>query len=188
MRTIHLIITLFIFTTLSCKAQHIIPIEDYHNYPNDIPDGAYIKDVNNKLAKFLGTWKGTYNSKVYEFLIVKSTKEYSKLYFKLDRLLIRYKITDTNGVIIENTTSLEDDSMYTIKGNYLAETGTYVLSYQGRKSNCGQNGNIFISVFGDNKDKMQLFLYPKGESYDCDDPRGFVEQILPTDEIILTKQ
>ena len=90
-----------IFLLLSCKAQ-TIAIEDFQDYvkqnKHGLLNGGYIKDVNNVLDKFVGTWKGTQNSKNYEFVIVKVTKNDGVL--KEDKLLMRYKITDSNGVII----------------------------------------------------------------------------------------
>ena len=65
-----------LITALSCKAQ-IIPIEEQINYMNneiEIPDGAYIKDVNNLFNKYVGIWIGTHNNKTFELHIEKSTK------------------------------------------------------------------------------------------------------------------
>ena len=113
-----LLIGFIILGTISCKAQ-IIAVENYNNYNNDLPDGAYIKDVNNVLGKFTGTWKGTYNNKNYEFRIIKYTEDNTKLKYKEDLLLIRYKITDSNGTVLEDTTTLANESPYVIKGSYL---------------------------------------------------------------------
>ena len=92
-----------------------------------------------------------------------------------------------NGIVIEDTTTLPDDSVYVIEGRYLAKTGSYVLNYIGRDSNCGQNGNIFMGVLsGTRGTKMQLFLYPDGKTSDC--TKQGETQILPTEVITLTKQ
>lgn len=67
-----------ILTIFGCKAQ-IIPVEEYRNYLDneiEIPDGAYIKDVNNLLDKYVGTWIGVQNSKTYEFRISKLTESF----------------------------------------------------------------------------------------------------------------
>src|SRR5690606_13097731 len=73
MKSIGIIIILALFA-LSCKAQ-IIAVEDFEDYPNELADGAYIKDINNVLGKYVGNWKGTYNNRNYEFRIIKYTRE-----------------------------------------------------------------------------------------------------------------
>ena len=104
-------------------------------------------------------------------------------------IIVRYKITDSNGTIIENTINLPNDDIYVIKGSYLNKyKTTYVLYYQGRDSNCGQSGDLFIEVFGTNDTQMQLFLELERDlidGYDC--PNG-TTQILPTESIQLIKQ
>ena len=185
------IIGFLILTILSCKAQNILPVEELVNYlgtnggiPRNI---TYVKDVNNLLNKFTGTWKGNYNNLNYEFSVFKITRTSNLRPLTYDELIIKYKITDSLGNVIEDTTTLLNDSVYVIKGRYLAKTGSYVLNYIGRDSNCGQNGNIFMGVLsGTRGTKMQLFLYPDGKTSDC--TKQGETQILPTEVITLTKQ
>ncbi|MDZ4147545.1 MAG: DUF6705 family protein [Flavobacteriaceae bacterium] len=183
----NLIITIFVLSLFGCKAQ-IIPIEEYRMYRDneiEIIDGTYIKDVNNLLANFIGTWKGTYRSINYEFRIRKETVEY--LGIKEDQLLMRYKITDSNGVLIENTLLLPNDSPFVMKNGYMDESKGYVFSYIGRDVACSQNGWVFTQVYGSNNDKLQLFLSVEGEIYpECS--TGEADQILPLESIELTKQ
>lgn len=178
-----LLILLYFFTLINCTAQ-IIAVEDFANYQGELPDGAYIKDVNNVLNKYTGVWKGNFDNKSYEFHIIKFT-ENSILNYKEDILLMRYKIThNETGNIMVNTLSLANDDKYVIKGNYLDKTGTYVLDYLGLQGECGQNGSLFVSI---NNNKMNLGLYVDGEIYPECINKG-VEQILPTSWIYLTKQ
>lgn len=175
--------------SFNSKAQHIISVEkamDYrdtgllvnHNY-------VHVKDVNDKLPKFIGIWKGTNNNQNFEFSIVQITTDDGEL--KEDKLLMRFKIIDSNGKVIEDITTLSNNNYYVLKGAYLAKTGSYVFDYWGRKGACGQNGEVFVSVYGSNNTKMQLFLAVDGEIYpEC--KTGRVAQILPTDWIYLTKQ
>ena len=188
MKTLNIILLIFVFTALSCKAQHIIPVEkavEYRNTEGGLlgdRDYVYVKDINNLLNKFVGIWKGNYNSKNYEFRIVKITANRKEV--KEDMLLIRYKITNNSGVELVNTLNLVNSDKYIIRGDYLAKTGSYVLDYLGLKGECGQNGTIFMSANGN---KMDLFLSVSGEIYpNC--TTGEVSQILPTAGIELTKQ
>lgn len=182
-----ILIGLIALSTINCKAQ-IIAVENYNNYNNDLQDGAYIKDINNVLGKYVGTWKGSYNNKNYEFRIIKHTFDNTKLKYKEDLLLIRYKITDINNSVIEDTTSLLNDSPFVINGDYYNSNGTYVLTYLGKDYKCGQNGNLYISVFGNTLSKMRLGFYVDGDiSVDCQN--GVAQQILPTSGgMELTKQ
>lgn len=182
-----ILIGLIALSTLSCTAQ-IIAVESFNNYSNDLPDGAYIKDVNNVLGKFVGTWKGTYNNNNYEFRIVKYTQDNINLKYKEDLLLIRYKITDNNNTVIEDTTTLPNNSLFVINGDHYEANGTYVLTYQGKNYKCGQNGDLYISIKATNPSKMGLGLYIDGDiSVDC--LNGPAQQILPTTGgMELTKQ
>lgn len=184
MKKTQILIAIFTLTLISCKAQ-IIAVEDYNDYPNDIPDGAYIKDINNVLPKFVGAWKGSFNDKNYEFEITKETISY--LGIKEDQLLMRYKITDNLGNEIENTLSLPNDDGYVMQNGYINKNGGYVFSYIGREVACGQNGVVYIGLYKTNSNKMFLRLSPNGEMYpEC--ITGEAEQILPLDWIDLTKQ
>lgn len=185
MKKIYILIAVITLTIISCKAQ-IIAVEDYKDYNKDLEDGAYIKDINNVLGKFIGTWKGTYNSKNYEFRIIKETISY--LGIKEDALLMRYKIIDSNGGAIENTLDLPNDDAYVMKNGYVAKSGSYVFSYIGREVACGQNGLVFIRILNNtNNQKAKLFLQVEGEKYpEC--TTGTAKQILPLEMIELTKQ
>jgi hypothetical protein len=164
-------------------------VEDFENYNNELQDGAYIKDLNNVLDKYVGTWKGVYDTKNYEFEVIKFTEEHTDgiLNYKEDLLLIRYKVTTNSGTELVNTLNLSNNHMHTINGSYLTTNGTYVLSYLGTKGECGQNGTVYISVSGTNNNTMRLGLYVDGEIYpEC--TTGPAEEILSTTGILLIKQ
>jgi hypothetical protein len=182
------LLLLFIISFI-CKAQ-IIPVENHFNYQNEIPDGTYIKDVNNVLDKFTGTWLGTYDNKNYEIeveeVVYQSQIRTSLTY---DQLYLRYKITDANGTVLLNTLPLPDDSDYVVMGEYVKPSGSYQLDYGGYEYDCGQSGTIFIKTFNNNT-QMKLYLYLGESPYnEIDCPNGFAEQVFPTHtQIILTKQ
>src|SRR5258705_1175615 len=102
-------LSILIVFGLTMNAQMIEPVErkwDYISMKKGIPDNMYFKDVNNVLGKFIGTWKGTYGDKKYEFRITKYTSDFLKV--QEDELLIRYIVTDLNGNEIDETTSFPD--------------------------------------------------------------------------------
>lgn len=177
------------FTLSGCYAQNIIPVEkvvDYIDNPDlGLKDDGVteVRDINNKLTPFVGVWKGVYENNNYEFRVVKKTEDDGEL--KEDILLMRYKITNASGAVIENTLSLPDNDVLIINGYYLSRNGSYVLSYVGR-DDCGQNGSIYISTYGINNSRMRFGLYVEGGF----DPENCVEeaqQVIPK-KIELTKQ
>ncbi|MDA9339550.1 hypothetical protein N9Q68_01110, partial [Polaribacter sp.] len=178
-------ILMVLLTTLSCRAQ-IIAVEDFENYNQELSEGTHVKDVNNLLDKYVGTWKGTYDSKNYEFMIIKYTRTSNNRNLKFDKLLMRYKITDSSNNIIVNTLDLPNGDIYIVRGSYLSSSGGYKLSYQGLDAECGQNGTIYISAYGANHTKLQLFLMVSGEIHDCSS--GNAEQIMPMESMELIKQ
>ncbi|RPD94041.1 hypothetical protein EGM88_12675 [Aureibaculum marinum] len=193
MKNILIIIVSLSLTTLSCKAQQIIPVENAVNYRNSEgglmgdKDYVYVKDVNNLLNKFVGTWQGIYDNKTFEFNVVKITEDDGEL--KEDKLIMRYKITDSESNVIEDVTSLPNDDTLVMNGGYIAKSGSYVFYYQGKNSDCGQNGDVFISVYGTNHTKMKLFLQVSGEIWSgADCPDTPIPQILPTEQMELIKQ
>lgn len=192
MKKIILIIVPLLISMYCCSAQQIIPLEDFLHYRDneiEVADGTYFKDVNGLLNKFVGTWKGSWNNKNYEFFIEKYYRETEFTHLKYDELSIRYKVFSGSGVLLEDTTNLPEDSIYVLMGLYLDKSGGYVLYYQGKETLCGQSGDVFISVYGSNNEKMQLFLYPQHEFIDSDTcPNGEATQLLPTDSMELLKQ
>ncbi len=179
-----------ILASISCKAQQIAPIEtkiDYIKQGIGIPENiTYLKDVNHVLDKYVGVWKGTNDSKNYEFRIVKYTDLYDGL--SEDKLQMRYIITDANGIELENT--IPESNRFVIHGLYLMK-GYYVLNYVGRNAKCGQKGEIYISTsIKNNYTQMLLSMEPEMEweptLSEC--PNGISPQIIPTDQMRLTKQ
>lgn len=189
----NIIFLIVIITTLSCKAQmtavNIIPLEnkfDYHEYEMEIPDGAYFKDVNNKLDPFVGTWLGNYNGNTIELFVVKYLYNSTIRPLSIDELLIRYKITDSNGTVIVDTTDLPNDSSYVIDGTYfLKNSDVYELSYGGFE--CGQRGDLLIAVVN-NGTQMNISLEPSLEFYCPENNNQPAPQVLPTEVITLDKQ
>ena len=178
----------------SCKAQDLIgsvnsilPLEESYKYVNGgMPRYiTYIKDVNNTLDKFIGTWQGVHNNREFVFKIEEVTTTFFDL--KEDQLIIRYEIKE-NNTVLENTMNIADiDNFLVIKGHYLSEQGSYALTYVGREGNCGQMGTIFIDRNGDD---LEFFLIPKRDIVDEEYCPSFTYQeiIFREQKIVLTRQ
>lgn len=178
--------------TMSCKAQTIVPVEkaiDYRRAGNGIPDDTYLKDVNNLLAKYVGTWKGTYGGKNYTFYITKSTSKLDKV--TRDELLTRYLITSSNGTILEDTRNLPDTSPYVIEGAYFGkDLASYASNYFGKNSQCGNKGTVFIRMKNATNTQMLVTFEPAKIMISEDTCPGLklAELTLPRDGLRLTKQ
>ncbi|OOG63038.1 DUF6705 family protein [Flavobacterium sp. A45] len=137
---------------LTMNAQKIIPLENKYGYKIiNRDEEIYFKDVNNILEKYVGTWKGIYGNKKYEFRIVKHTGSFKVM--KFDELLVRYIITDLNDNVIDNTSYFPDSSPYIMSGRYYHNNG-YYLSYVAKGGNCAQSGQILLYVDGNNMDVL----------------------------------
>ncbi|MCF1420976.1 hypothetical protein [Mangrovimonas futianensis] len=190
MKIILLIITFLVTWTSQSQIINIdpiIPIEDYENYPNDIPNGTYIQDINGVLNPYLGTWEGSIGNKNIEFQIYKVTSTFLEI--SIDQLQIRYKLTNLSGNVLINTMNIPEEDPLIIKGDYLGDDANYyVLDYYGEEATCGQKGALFIRVFN-NGTNMRINFIPNPEIMDmniCPNNQP-VEQIFP-EEFVLTKQ
>jgi len=161
-----LLIWVLVMSAFSCKAQiyprGIIPVENFAEYQGEIHDRDYIKDVNNLLDKYEGTWIGTYSGKEYKVAIEKKKSNF--LGITGDILLLRYKITDSNGQEIINTLNISDEDTRIVDGEYLENGGEpgeyYVMDYLGEESMCGQKGSIYIDFLNGDYNHLHLFLAP----------------------------
>lgn len=187
-----LIITAVI--TLSCSAQ-ILPLENYKSYidaGNGIPDNiTHIKDVNNALIKFNGTWSGTDTSTSYSYLIQAYQVTTTFYGVQTDEVHLRYKITNNTGTVLENTLNIDADNYKVVTGKYLLEDGQYAMLYVGGKANCGQKGTIFLKPIINSNNTIEMIMIRDYDSInlnDCPNEEA-AEQVMPINSyIILTKQ
>ncbi len=178
---------------ISCKAQIIVPVEkslDYRIAGNGIPEGTYLKDVNNLLSKYVGTWKGDYAGKNYTFYITKYTYKPFKVTY--DLLLTRYLITSSNGTILEDTRSASNTDTYVIKGDYFSkDLASYASNYFGKNSQCGNKGLVFIRIKNNTNTLMSVAFEPDKIFMSEDTCPGlkYAELTFPKNDVImLTKQ
>jgi len=191
-------ITLFAIFLLfvSCKAQ-IIPVEQVIGNYDMVEEGQtnYIKDINNVLDDYVGTWIGNYNNKNYTFIITKTTIIFDEKYnIDADILLMKHLIAgSTTSDIIEDTTLLSDKDAHS-SGLYFDRFSSgglsYVFDYGGDYYDCGRMGEVVVTLFND-KTQMYLIMIQGHDTvvnYDEECPGGEVEQVLPTERIALTKK
>ena len=182
-----------ILSSLYCKAQVIMSIEDFEKYQNTTEKGQfpdYVKDINGTFNKYVGTWKGTDENKTYEIVVTKTTRthDFHIRLFKFDALLIRYKITDSNGAVLVDIRSFTDDNPYVIKGLEFTKQGSYKLSFRGTDNNLINDGNILTRIYDG---KMSFFFSPEPKVIMGTPPNYFPNKpyTFPKEKVILlTKQ
>ena len=118
-KQIILIIIIIALVILNCKAQTIIYNLETYN-PNQIQDGMYLKDVNNNLDRFIGTWEWIEGNT--SFVIIFEKKEmidcqpYSNFY--VDKIVGRYQYIENGVTISDNLNESFDDLFYPIVGSF----------------------------------------------------------------------
>ncbi|WP_129038428.1 DUF6705 family protein [Chryseobacterium sp. CH21] len=110
MKTIYLkaLLTCLMINTLSCSAQ-TLPL----NTPfASIPNGAYIKDTNNELTPYIGTYKGSFDGKEITLFISKQENKLEKSTQKnyyMDALIVKYVVKNSSGTILQDTQNNSSD-------------------------------------------------------------------------------
>ncbi|MEH1007812.1 DUF6705 family protein [Winogradskyella sp. ECml5-4] len=189
-----IIILVISLSVYNCKAQ-VISLEEANTYflseDEGLPDHITgVKDINNTLDEFLGVWTLDYNSKHYELTITKFESMLATI--KIDILLIKHKITDNNGVVLDDTTNLPNKSPSVMNGQFfLNDNESYLVSYLGPNTKCGQFGDVVINIDNDSLggNEMLFHLSPGHDtitSNDCNAPLTFP---FPVDTFLtFTKQ
>lgn len=110
--------------TIACKAQSpVISMVDYENNNNlELTENCYLKDVGNKFAPFVGTWKWTQGNTELTIVIEKLEMVYDPhLNIYSDELVGKYRYVE-NGIETSNTLN------YTVTVNTMWN-GAYVPFY-----------------------------------------------------------
>ena len=191
MKNLILIITCFTLS-LSCKAQQIVPL---NTYTNSIQNNDYLKDLNNELDFFIGTYQTHYQGNTYTLYITKIIKKpffdgVSTNYFQ-DVLSMRYTIKNSSGQTIEDTQNMtfapnqDDFTIYSI-GNWDSNK-IVVFFYQGIGCAIGSGRIIFKHISGN----QFSFKYKPGEypyPFNCPNlTENDVKLPAVVDDIIFTK-
>ncbi|AZA56222.1 hypothetical protein EG349_15685 [Chryseobacterium shandongense] len=95
------VLLLIIFAVVSFKSQS--PVYTLGQSPINKPQNSYIKDTNNILNKFEGTWKYSENGKVFTIVLQKVEMVFIIDYYK-DLLKGEYKYIN-NGITIVDTSN-----------------------------------------------------------------------------------
>ncbi|UKB86314.1 hypothetical protein LF887_11980 [Chryseobacterium sp. MEBOG06] len=147
----------------------------------------YVKDINNLLNKYVGTWKGTFDGKNYEFnFIKKENVERGSSGIRWDRLIGRVKITDQNG-IVEYDNFNKPDSEANLGDNFYKDLTVYLTIFSGAKVGCIDYGYLNLRIKPETPNNMTISFVPDNDivKQDC---TNFQTTIPTSVKINLTKQ
>jgi len=176
----------------SIQNANVVPLESYQNYKMDnnlqFQKGMYFKDINNLLDPYLGNWVGSFDNKTLEMQISILENDIGPN-IALDRIQIKYRLTDSNGEDLVNTLNYFDNYRFHIYGKYFSvNNDSYLLRYAGYEVDCNQKGLGFLTMI--NQTTMTFYIAPEGDLIMGNCPDGNIH-ILPTSEataVTLTKQ
>lgn len=186
-------ILLFIFklSILSCQAQEYPLNTDHRNIPNY----SYLKDLNNELDPYIGTYKTSFNSEEITIFITKESHkliELTKNKFYRDVLLVRFIVKNSSDAILQDTKNMNFQANQKIHIIYSMRTipqiGVVTLSYGG--TNCGiGSGEIILKKI--NSTQISWTYNPNSSLIDsatCPPSTDKTVYLPVTNDLIFTKQ
>ena len=181
-----------------CAAQSLAaPIKPLLTLPSNLKAGDYLKDLNNVLQPYVGTWEGTANNKKYTFVITKFTKKYQAFgNYYLDELKLKFRVTNlSTGVILYDNLDAVSYEQYTI---YAASPSRGMLAcfFTDSAANCHNPLEFYLKNITGNPYQKKYCYFREGEwdGYLVGDNcyntinRATIPVWLPTQDLILTKQ
>ncbi len=153
-----ILIILITFISFSCKAQQpVIPLEDLGT---DFANGTYLKDVNNDLDKFVGTWIMT--TPISKLTIkLRKIEQYNRGSYFLDVLVGEYKYELNGSTVVNTLPNFLDLSIepynHCIVGSRIIYKGQYPAC-----STCSITENRVSLFFTDPDELTRGYLNPGG--------------------------
>lgn len=133
--------------SISCTAQNnILPL---NTSVFNSPQNSYLKDLNNELLLFVGTWEANFQNKTVKLIVEKHEQVpvtiFDKSFFT-DQLLVRYEIKE-NGIIKESTitNNFQNSPKFKIEST-TTENGKINLVYSGGNCSVGIGRVIFQKI------------------------------------------
>ncbi|GAA4162015.1 hypothetical protein GCM10022217_28680 [Chryseobacterium ginsenosidimutans] len=184
------VLLIVIMTIISCKAQ-TLPL---NTLMENIPQGAYVKDLNNELSTYIGTYKTNYQGNEITLFVTKEenkpTKRINKNFYR-DALVIKYIVKSSSGVVLQNTQNmtLSDQTFFNIFSiRTRPYNNTIIFTYDG--TNCGIGwGDIYLKKI--NATQISWEYRPDNSLIDsatCPPSTDKTVYLPVTKDLIFTKQ
>lgn len=170
---------------IGCNAQ-TYPLRTYHPRP----ENSYLKDTNNELQDYVGTWKYEWDGKITYIYLKKIEHKYeTSINEYRDVLIGRYKVTDLNGNFLFDNTNLSDENVKIQGTRFRKQDDKYDLIYSDSEM-CNRNGTILLNFTDSTKTKLQWKLMLDENIIDSDCwfysyPQNQRPQPLPKDAIFI---
>ncbi|MGG5210217.1 DUF6705 family protein [Chryseobacterium sp. MIQD13] len=182
---IFIFLGLFVF---SCKAQ-TLPLNTHFD---NLPLNAYLKDLNNELDPYIGTYQANINSNQITLYITKEDHKYFDLgdiKFYKDVLIVRYSVKNSSDIVLQSTQNLNFTTMK--EKNLIHSRGTrmsmVVLSYNGTNCDIGW-GDIYLKKLNNTQISWRYYAETVATSSDRCSPSLDKTIHLPEGEnLIFTK-
>ena len=181
-----ILLILISIITISCNAQ-IYPL----NYKDDVPNGAYYKDLDGELNKYVGVWKGTWNNKTLYIDLRKVKYKLGDIY--RDMILGERKIISSNGMVeIDRISNFGSDGTEFNGIGFNLKNGNIKRLYFNPRNMCRKMATLDITSFTGNQMTLHFEYLPSAIDPNCQH-NAYVDQYgdypinFPKD-IILTKQ
>ncbi|MEY8758886.1 DUF6705 family protein [Chryseobacterium tongliaoense] len=194
MKTINIKTLIFLsllINILSCKAQEYPLNIDFRNIPNY----SYLKDINNELTPFVGTYQGQFNGNQITLFVTKESHkliDYVDQKFYRDVLPIRFIVKNASQVVLQDTKNMNFQSNQVQHTIYSTIINPYqnllMLTYGG--TNCGVGwGSIRLKKL--NATQISWEYRPNDmilDSSKCPDSTNINIYLPETKDLIFTKQ
>lgn len=147
------LIMLIAFHSIFLSCAQVYPLNTY----SDVPNNAYIKDIDNELLPYEGTWKGNWSNKTI-YVYFKRIKKYldhkeNNPYYK-DLLVGKFKVMDQNGLILYDNTNLPNEDTKIEGGRFFTiPIKQYYLFYIDPDI-CNITGKIYIDFVSNNQTQL----------------------------------
>ena len=195
MRNIFLVLMIMMscksFPQTNCSQYTILPLRTYTDIPED--QCYYLKDTNNELQAFVGTWKGVWNGKTIFISFKKVANKYKEgLNFNTDIIIGKFKTVDSNGNILFNNLQIADDDAKMEGLGFINMTDKYIVTYYDEDV-CDMSGTIYLTFANAAKTQLHFSFNQRNEVLTSDCyfhgwPQADRPEPLPNPDIILTKQ
>lgn len=133
------------------------------DYKDDVPDGAYYKDTNNELDKYVGLWKGSWMGKTLylDLRKVKTCNPGTPSYYK-DRIVGERKIISSSGTVeIDRISNFSNDDSEFWGMNTNLKNGTQKMLTFAPKNRCHKMADLIITGFNNSVDLNTGQLTPQ---------------------------
>jgi hypothetical protein len=184
-KKIVIFLSLFIYFSY-CKGQQLPLNTDLKN----IPMNAYLKDLNNELSPYLGTYKANFQGNETILYLTKTENklvDYGDQKFYRDAIIIKYIVKNSSGTVLQDTKNTTSKIEFFSIGTRPYQNSV-IFSYSGTNCNVGW-GKVILKKLNDN----QITWEYRPNDIILDDskcPQGTdINIYLPeTKDLIFTKQ